>query len=768
MFRLVPFYFCFIISAVFLLFFEKLLTGQVLTDFYNKNVVFDHEKANIHWNFLTKEPRTVGSKHYNDTVDYITNILENYEKNAKQRFELSVVNYKNFPYQVFGINSVRGYFTNIIVTFKFNPDPNNTLYIAAHFDGHDVGQTAYDDAINVAAMLELVHYVSELERPLNYSIVFFFDGAEEFGMEASRAYLQDYKPHGYLLNLESLGSGLPFWMPTKTKRQSSIIKTWSKVFGAISATFHNDIMGTGLVKSSSDLRTFEKDGVNGAELVFTGNPGHYHTVYDRIQSPEHVKYEGHLLVDFINKFQIDETEKNQISLGIAPFVLSLDIETTQKIIYSCILIAVFLIIYKLDIGEFCKVFGFTILTYIVVILVSGVLAYDVYNKNPLCYLDNVYIASIILPFFTYNVLSLSHMFIDIQPVSIVKTRLLLDIILCVALHKFDTSLLALVWLVSSIAQLTIIKAPKVLRIIIELIFMIPTYFSYMLLFRTLGLYTVQLPGILGDVLCTALGSLFAIKLSTSFAPLSIYENEDEAEEAVHYKAVNNKPRGYFKFVPVTLSLSIYLFFLFKSEPYSELYPIKGSFAYYLFDNMTSIVSFLPEGDKRMIPFLERYSSNGIIAVPSFRRATITQAAAIQIRKKDALPPFITEWPHVQIERTGENSLHVQLSDNDQNIESLYVVAHCQKEKCIKECKECVTNEIEYLPGNKFEFRNKPANANQMVDITAEKGTPIEVIMCFQEKTKQQIEFEKAFPSYVASFSKNKIIAGTCLVNQTVI
>ena len=768
MFRLIPFYICFLISALFLIVFEQIFTGKLLPNFYNKNVDFDSELANNHWKFLTKEPRTVGSQHYNDTVNYILDHLEKYQKDAKQIFEISTENYRNFPYQSVGINAVRGYFTNIIVNFKFNPNPNETLYIAAHFDGHDVGQTAYDDAISIAVMIELVHSVSQLERALNYSIIFFFDGAEEFGMEASLAFLKDHNPTGYLLNLESLGAGLPFWMPTKTKNQSSIIKTWGKVFGAVAATFHNDIIGTGIVKSSSDLRTFEKYGVNGAELVFTGNPAHYHTVFDRMQSPNHVKYEGHLLVDFINKFQIDTVEKNQLLLGISPFIISLDLETVQKIIISCILIAILCVALKAEIKDFLKSIGFTILSIIIVFFVAGAIGHDIYKRNSLSYLDNLLLASIIIPFFFYNILSLSRMFIDVKPNSILLTRLVLDMILCLLLFKTDTSLIACIWIISSIIQITISNAPKIIRAILEIVLLIPTYFSYMLLFRTLGLYTSILPGVIGDLLCMALGYLFALKLFLSFSAISMSDETEEAEQPVQYKDKNRKPSDYFKFVPVTFSMAIYLYFLFKQEPYSDLYPIKGSFAYYLFDNMTSILSFFPEGGKRMIPFLEKTLPSKYSTVPSFRRAQITQAGSIFIKKQDTLPLFITEWPHIQIEKTPDHSLHVQLLDNDQNVESLYVVAQCEKPECVYECKQCASKKFEYLQGNKFEFRNKVANPEQQIDLVIEKGTPIEVIMCFSEKTKQQIQFEKEFPSYVVSFSKNRLISGTCLVNQTII
>jgi len=200
----------------------------------------------------------------------------------------------------------------------------------------------------------------------------------------------------------------------------------------------------------------------------------------------------------------------------------------------------------------------------------------------------------------------------------------------------------------------------------------------------------------------------------------------------------------------------------KRVPYSNDYTINGSFAYYLFDNMTGIASFLPEAGKRVISHLTKIAPS-VIAHESFRRATITQAAVVKYFKDAEIPSFLSAWPNLTIDSNEDGEFHVSLNENEQNVETLYFIATCKSNKCIKKCPQCC-DEIQYINNRTFELRLKPVRAD--IDITVRKGTKIEIIMCFDEKAEELKMFKALFPSYVTHFAKNRHIPDTCLVNST--
>lgn len=743
MLKIFYYFFGFALAVSIIPLFEIVFTGRFLfmqTNFDD----FNARSALNHLTFLTKASRIVGSKHYNESIDYILNTLEVYRKEAKRDFKYNLFETHNFYYMTNDIHAVRKFIKTIEVNFTFSSNESRTLFISAHVDGHSTGTTTYDDAINVATMLEMVSSISKEDFNYDYNIHFIFIGGEEFGMEGSKAYVKYHNISGHNLNLESIGSGRPFCLTTKAKKSSSVVKTWAKVKGVIGATFFNDVMGTGLVRSSSDLRIFEENNLSGAELVYIGNPAFYHTKYDVLLERDDVKYQGLVLMDFLHKFEIDDNEKNQIILGFTPFILTFsydDIKIINMALIIVLLTSMVPIIKKSIFGAFKTLF-----VVILMIVATMTIVHDFNKKNPVGYADYPLCSSIFLPLmiFVFGCTILGYM--TVSQKSILLVRGIFDITLAILTMNLDSGLLVSTWLIATIIMINIRKAPRLLKIFIEAILMIPMTFTFYLLYRTLLRYIPHVNGIIADIAMIAICLLYAIKLFFAFTPSSTASG-------------NNLTYHWILFAIPSLLI---MFITMKDPPYNSQFTLKGCFSQYIYENRTSIVSFMPEAGKNVINHLMKINPH-VKSSMKFKKGTVTLPAVYKKYSNVSLPDFVNDWPehHVSFE---DGELTVNIPSNAQNVDTLYLIVRCKdNEKCITEVEGY--DEVSYFPNNIVEFRIAPLGENAIVKMKATSSFDLEVIFHFFKHTKYYNGFVASFPSYVVDFAKNRHISDTCLVSE---
>jgi hypothetical protein len=204
---------------------------------------YDAARAHYHHMVITQSVRQVGTEFYNETWRYFLKVVESVVRRASASravsasFDLldgSIMN-PNSEVVFHQENSVR-----TIVVHLTPRDPaladRKPLTLSAHYDGHNVGQSAYDNAINVAMILELAMAIASADAPPPCPVRVVLDGSEEFGLSGARMYVQRTRNWSHVLNLDSLGTGAPFVLSQKTRDGSSVVRSLARVPGVFALT----------------------------------------------------------------------------------------------------------------------------------------------------------------------------------------------------------------------------------------------------------------------------------------------------------------------------------------------------------------------------------------------------------------------------------------------------------------------------------------------------------------------------------------------------
>lgn len=89
-------------------------------------------------------------------------------------------------------------------------NPDHSLLINSHFDTVPVSTGAGDAGCMIVVMLETLRVLSQSTEPLQHSIIFLFNGAEENKLQGAHGFITQ---HGWaetvraVINLDSAGNG---------------------------------------------------------------------------------------------------------------------------------------------------------------------------------------------------------------------------------------------------------------------------------------------------------------------------------------------------------------------------------------------------------------------------------------------------------------------------------------------------------------------------------------------------------------------------------
>jgi hypothetical protein len=208
---------------------------------------------------------------------------------------------------------------NILVTIDHGQS-SPPLMLSAHLDSKNTGPGAYDDAAGIATLLELGETVIEGSVPPPAPVLLLFIGTEELGIQGSSLFLQNPRNITAFLNIDSLGTGPPVIFSQKGKTSSSTIWALALRPGSIIITVPNDALKIGAFDTLSDASRFGESGLAGGEILFMGNPGHYHTRRDRIGPAEDLQLIGDHAAAFVYNYPISSMDVDLIACGISPLI----------------------------------------------------------------------------------------------------------------------------------------------------------------------------------------------------------------------------------------------------------------------------------------------------------------------------------------------------------------------------------------------------------------------------------------------------------------
>lgn len=159
------------------------------------------------------------------------------------------------------------------------------VLLSSHYDSPASSVGAADDAIAVAAMVEVARALAAGPRPA-HTLIFNFDDAEEQGLLGASAFLghpwaSDVRAFVDLESAGNAGKAVLFqsgpsnsWLAARYAR--SVPHPYGTVFG-------QDIFQSGLIPSGTDFEIYQRDGgMRGLDIAFYRGGWAYHTALDRV------------------------------------------------------------------------------------------------------------------------------------------------------------------------------------------------------------------------------------------------------------------------------------------------------------------------------------------------------------------------------------------------------------------------------------------------------------------------------------------------------
>lgn len=225
------------------------------------------------------------------------------------------------------IGSVYRGVQNIVV--KLSPrnvnESLNYILLNAHFDSVPLSPGAGDDVTMVAVMLEMLRVLS-LHSYLDHSVLFLFNGAEEVGLIATHAFIQQHewaKKVGVLLNLEVTGTAGKDLVFQARSEHPWLMETYrDSAPHPYATTLGQEIYEGGLVQSDTDYTNFKNmyETLPAIDFAHAYDCNTYHTRNDDIDAIkiESLQHTGDNMLEIVKsldqRWEIDNYSVSILSL----------------------------------------------------------------------------------------------------------------------------------------------------------------------------------------------------------------------------------------------------------------------------------------------------------------------------------------------------------------------------------------------------------------------------------------------------------------------
>jgi len=166
-------------------------------------------------------------------------------------------------------------------------EPGAAVLISAHYDSHADAPGAGDNAVAVAAAVEVARALAASPR-LRHAVIFNFNGGEEYGLVGADGFLQhpwSREVHA-VLNLDSAGPGGKSLLFRASNGAGGLLDAYASAvprpFGSVVG---EDLFRAALVPSDTDFRVYNERGLRTLDMAFIEDGYAYHT---RLDTPERV------------------------------------------------------------------------------------------------------------------------------------------------------------------------------------------------------------------------------------------------------------------------------------------------------------------------------------------------------------------------------------------------------------------------------------------------------------------------------------------------
>jgi len=262
---------------------------------------FSEQRARTHLHtMIGYGVRTVGSvANEIQSPRYIANAIQKIQHAAPQGVEIEMVMQHpsgSFHFDFLGgMTNVYANVTNVLARISFarkaasgeedyTASRANAILLSAHFDSALGSPAATDDLVNIAGMLELLRSLS-VSSPLQHSVVFNFNGAEETINQAAHGFITQHEWVSSIkafINMEGAGAGgKSFMMQTGPKAEWLAEAFASSAPHPTGSTLLEEIFQSGIVPGDTDFRIYRDYGsIPGVDMIELSGDYYYHTKND--------------------------------------------------------------------------------------------------------------------------------------------------------------------------------------------------------------------------------------------------------------------------------------------------------------------------------------------------------------------------------------------------------------------------------------------------------------------------------------------------------
>jgi hypothetical protein len=180
------------------------------------------------------------------------------------------------------------------VVARLEGQDRTAVLLAAHYDSVPAGPGASDDAVGVAAAIEIARAVKSVPQP-RHSIVFLIDDGEEGGLLGARAFVASHpwaRDVAAAVNLDARGTSGPSLM-----FETGAANAWAAQLydasvrhPATSSIFYNVYKR---LPYDTDFTIFKAAGYQGLNFAFIGNVVQYHTALDDVATADSASMQHH-------------------------------------------------------------------------------------------------------------------------------------------------------------------------------------------------------------------------------------------------------------------------------------------------------------------------------------------------------------------------------------------------------------------------------------------------------------------------------------------
>lgn len=172
---------------------------------------------------------------------------------------------------------------------------DDAVLLAAHYDSVPAGPGASDDAVGVAAVLEIARALKSMPAP-RHAIIFLIDEGEEAGLLGARAFVDSHpwaKDVRAAVNLDARGTSGPSVMFETGSANDWAVRLFAQrparpVISSIFYTVYREL------PNDTDFTIFKAAGYQGLNFAFIGDEVHYHTPLDNSANvtPASLQHQG--------------------------------------------------------------------------------------------------------------------------------------------------------------------------------------------------------------------------------------------------------------------------------------------------------------------------------------------------------------------------------------------------------------------------------------------------------------------------------------------